>query len=303
MSPMTLRRPSAAWSALALALLSFLALPPAADAAFPGANGKIAFFSDRDGGFGIYTMNPDGSGQTRLGNDPSVWGTDSAWSPDGTKVAFGNLGISTINADGTGLTSIGGGPSASGPAWSPDGTKIAFVNQIEIHAYLPEIWTMNADGTNQTAVSTPPFNDQYPAWSPDGTKIALMGFGDGQNDIYTMNPDGSDRAKVTNDAASEGPPNWSPDGSRIAFDRSEGSSNSGEEIYVVKPDGTSLVNLTNNAEARDMVPAWSPDGTKIAFMSDRDGNWEIYVMNANGTGGIATSTLIASTLASTARTP
>ena len=33
----------------------------------------------------------------------------------------------------------------------------------------------------------------------------------------------------------------------------------------------------------DMFSAWSPDGTKIAFTSDRDGNFEIYVMNADGT--------------------
>ena len=32
------------------------------------------------------------------------------------------------------------------------------------------------------------------------------------------------------------------------------------------------------------APAWSPDGAKIAFKSDRDGNWEIYVMNADGSG-------------------
>ncbi len=32
----------------------------------------------------------------------------------------------------------------------------------------------------------------------------------------------------------------------------------------------------------DVFSAWSPDGTKIAFTSDRDGNFEIYVMNADG---------------------
>ena len=41
--------------------------------------------------------------------------------------------------------------------------------------------------------------------------------------------------------------------------------------------------LTNNA-AFDIEPSWSPDGTKIAFASDRDGNSEIYVMNADGSG-------------------
>ena len=46
-------------------------------------------------------------------------------------------------------------------------------------------------------------------------------------------------------------------------------------------DGSSPADLTNNT-ADDIVPAWSPDGTKIAFATFRDGNHEIYVMNATG---------------------
>jgi hypothetical protein len=42
------------------------------------------------------------------------------------------------------------------------------------------------------------------------------------------------------------------------------------------------VQLTNSSAA-DTSPAWSPDGAKIAFDSFRDGNWEVYVMNADGT--------------------
>ena len=37
-------------------------------------------------------------------------------------------------------------------------------------------------------------------------------------------------------------------------------------------------------EPGDMSPSWSPDGNKITFYSNRDGNSEIYVMNADGTG-------------------
>ena len=44
-----------------------------------------------------------------------------------------------------------------------------------------------------------------------------------------------------------------------------------------------VANLTNNS-ADDSNPAWSPDGARIAFDSDRDGDGEIYVMNADGTG-------------------
>ncbi len=49
------------------------------------------------------------------------------------------------------------------------------------------------------------------------------------------------------------------------------------------PNGNNVTRLTNNS-VEDNGPAWSPDGTKIAFWTTRDGNGEIYVMNANGSG-------------------
>jgi TolB protein len=48
-------------------------------------------------------------------------------------------------------------------------------------------------------------------------------------------------------------------------------------------DGSGQTNLTNH-EADDNWPTMSPDGTQIAFLSDRDGNWEIYLINTDGTG-------------------
>ena len=46
-------------------------------------------------------------------------------------------------------------------------------------------------------------------------------------------------------------------------------------------DGSNLTRLTNNAAA-DMNPDWSPDGQHVAFSTTRDGNFEIYTMNADG---------------------
>jgi Tol biopolymer transport system component len=48
-------------------------------------------------------------------------------------------------------------------------------------------------------------------------------------------------------------------------------------------DGSNLKRLTDHPDD-DRWPTWSPDGTRIAFQSDRDGNWEIYLMNADGSG-------------------
>ncbi len=141
---------------LAVSLLALLTIQKPAEAAFPGKNGKIAFVSRRDGNREIYTMNTDGSDQTRLTHNP--WDdVTPAWSPDGTKIAFERFRyhdnilddeIYTMNADGSGQTNITNSPTdESSPSWSPDGKKIAFYNG-------GGIYTANADGSNRTLLTT-----------------------------------------------------------------------------------------------------------------------------------------------------
>src|SRR5262245_40983781 len=122
-----------------LAMLSALLVlvgPAPARAAFPGDNGDIAFQSDRNGESQIFTMNADGTSQTKLTgvNDDDY---EAAWSPDGTGLAFSSccasgttkLEVYAINATGSGTTRVTDNSSKDWvPAWSPDGTKIAFVS-------------------------------------------------------------------------------------------------------------------------------------------------------------------------------
>ena len=54
------------------------------------------------------------------------------------------------------------------------------------------------------------------------------------------------------------------------------------EKTITRSSEKTITRLTNN-DAFDSGTSWSHDGTKIAFISERDGNSEIYVMNANGT--------------------
>ncbi len=255
-------------SLLVFAIAGVGVLSQPAGAAFPGANGKIAFSSDRGGASQIWAMNSDGTNPTivtGLGHD--VW---PSWSADGTKIALQGApiwSISVVNQDGSGRTQL---PSGTGPAWSPDGSKIAFEQGADIV-------TMDIDGTNKNILTNPlDAIELAPTWS-SANRIAFAS----NDDIYTMDPDGGNVTNLTNSLlADETQPDWSPSGSQIAFATNQDGN---FQIYVMDADGNNLVRLTENSSS-DVAPVWSPDGTKISFMSDRDGNDEIYVMNADGSG-------------------
>jgi TolB protein len=94
-------------------------------------SGRIAFYSDRDGNYEIYSVNPDGSGLKRLTNHEAEDQCPS-WSPDGKRVAFrsrrnGNSDIFIMNADGSDVrASTTAETDEYHPAWSPDGKELVF---------------------------------------------------------------------------------------------------------------------------------------------------------------------------------
>jgi hypothetical protein len=104
-------------------------------------------------------------------------------------------------------------------------------------------------------------------------------------DIWVMDADASDQVNLTNHPASDQESAWSPDGRKIAFSSDRDGS---FDVFVMDANGANPVNLTNNPAADGCCgfvaggPAWSPDGTKIAFASDRDGVFDIFVMDADG---------------------
>jgi hypothetical protein len=168
----------------------------------------------------------------------------------------------------------------AGP-WSPDGQRIAFTR---FGLTTSDIWVMNADGSDQIALTDSPQVDEgFPAWSPDGQRLAYTTRRDGNNEVYVMNADGSNPVRLTDNLADDFAPSWSPDGSHIAFVSDRDSSPGVYDIYVMNADGSAVTRLTANAGST-YAPAWSPDGTRIAFRSDRDGSSDIYVINIDGEG-------------------
>jgi Tol biopolymer transport system component len=260
---------------------SLLIAPPAAQATFPGVNGKIAF--QRHVGTNnddVFTMNPDGTNPINITNSAG-FDQQPAWSPDGTKIAFvsdrgGNFDIWTMNADGSNpVNRSSNGGSDQRPQWSPDGSKIAFDTNRDGNS---DIYVMNADGTNQVNLTSSPAYDYGPTWSPDGTQIAFQS----GSDISKIDVNGSNLVNLTNDGTSyfDYAPNWAPDGTRIVFYR-QSSGGGFSHIWTMNVDGTNTTQITITA-ASDYLPAWSPDGTQITFGRGSD----IYTMNADGTNQV-----------------
>jgi Tol biopolymer transport system component len=224
MSPRRLK-PLLAAVVLAAAVASVL--PGTARPAYPGANGKLVFVSARDDPFGdIYTMSADGTGSvTRFGVDRIVDQTP-AWSPDGTKIAFGSRrdldDIYVMDADGGNVRRLTTDFATEySPTWSPDGSKIAFVSDRDGNN---EIYVMNADGTDQRRLTNYPGSDDEPAWSTGGTRIAFNSPRDGCfKEVYVMDAaDGGNVTKLVPGCVFSADASWSPDGTKVAFDKGNG---------------------------------------------------------------------------------
>jgi len=249
--------------------------------------GKISFSSRRDGNGEIYLLSPEG--EVNITNNPAE-DAESDLSPDGKKIVFASdreertFHIYVVNVEGSGLIKLTNETAGDlSPRWSPDGKRIAF-------SRVGAIYVMDSDGTNVQKVTEPKPEATAPpceaggflgGWSPDGKQLTFYAASAtrGLGQICIVNVDGSNlRVVVSEPPGYHVEPSWSPDGQWIAY-RSIREDN--HEIYIVKPDGSSDTNLTNNP-ATDLEPDWSPDGKWIVFGSDRGGNFDLYIMKPDG---------------------
>jgi Tol biopolymer transport system component len=232
----------------------------------------------------LYTMQQDGTAQTRLTNAADVSQSQPVFSPDGSQIAYiakDELGfnIYIMDADGSNPIRLTAGDNYWEPTFAPDGVQIAFTHMtLEGNGY---IYVMDIDGRHVTRLTSGDITyDSAPDWSPDGSQIIFTSDrAAGNSDIYVMNADGSHVERLTTDAAFDGMAAWSPDGSQIAFQSDRAAGNM--DIYVMNADGSHVTRVTSDAEY-DSNATWSPDGSQIIFLSWRDGNQELYSVTAAG---------------------
>jgi Tol biopolymer transport system component len=241
---------------------------------------RIAFWGLRDqtGQRDLYTVAADGSELESQGlevtNDAALdW--SPTWSPDGRFLYFSSNRGGTMNLwrvpieEASGRTLGPPEPVTTPSHWvgelsfSRDGKRLAFASvdwrttlyRAELDAAAGRL----AGPPTPLLKGTQPIRDHR--LSPDGEWLVFMRL-TAQEDLFVARTDGSRSRRLTDDPYRDRGPAWSPDGGRIAFYSDRGGS---YQLWLIRPDGSGLEQVTAIAEGTTNFPVWSPDGRRLAF--------------------------------------
>ena len=243
--------------------------------------------TSQDGALGsLWVINVDGTGERVIMSNVFNPRTP-AWSPDGTKVVIGMQHGGRPQAEITCGTDRPPRHATIISTQSDDGaTKFCYIQPPDPH------W-----GLRLVDVATGQFEDLprdvysfSPVWDPANSWRLVF---DGNEGLVNLDLNQKMKSTLTDDLNDRSPV-FSPDGSKIAVSYWQ---HDHWEVHVINSDGSGRVRLTQtpwSAIAEQILsgqpihswnnaaPAWSPDGSQIAFITDRAGQWEIWVMNADG---------------------
>ena len=226
-----------------------------------GPDGRLAFTARRDDRWTIVTARPDGA-DVRVASDTAR----DYWAPEydpasGRLLAHGpgpQEPASRFESDSPGAFPV----HSPVPVHLPDRR----VSLIGIRGYIPAI-----DRTSGEVATSEAFA-RLVASRPDGSRKRVL----------VDRAGGADRYRGPDSAWG---PSWSYDGGWLTFAVGPpfAGATSDVDIWKIRSDGSGAVNLTPDSDTNEAFPDFAPDGRRIVFRSLRDGNADIYVMNADGT--------------------
>ena len=256
---------------LMMGCLTALALPAGASAAWPGGNGRVAYFEADSGGVSPFGLRVDGDpdvvGPFCQEGLSSPCGRNPSWSPNGKRLAYdlgeGRLVTSRPNGN-MRLFFAFAGIAAKRPAYSPTGLQLVFEG---VRNGKSQLYTVNADGTGLKQLTGK--GGGQPSWSTTN-RIAFRR----NKNLHVMNANGSGVRRVTSRGAST--PDWSPHSSQIVFTRNG-------DLYRLRPSGSGLVRLSKKGGIAE--PTWRPDGQRILYQRQGSDKVQsiIYSVRLDGT--------------------
>lgn len=167
------------------------------------------------------------------------------------------------------------------PTWSPDSNQLAFVSTQDAPGV--EVYVINVDGTGLKRLTYNQIVEKNLFWSPTGDRIAVES---SVEQTYLMNSDGSNFHQLIPGNWSDVPLGWSPDGYHLLLSSKVNNSSSPIQLGVYDLQTGVYTFLTDQFRGQAV---WSPDGTRIAYVGWDGQNafdWDIFVVNADGSGVI-----------------
>ena len=187
----------------------------------------------------------------------------------------GNLEIYAVDPRGENEVNLTGtSDDESAPVVSPNGKMVAFRSRSPSKS---SVEVMRLDGSARTPISVGSGVHRSQRWAANSKRLAYVMEADPGATVFVANVDEPDPIPLTSVIADE-VGDWSGDGSRVVFAVRDGPARG---LWVRNPDGVNEVRLTDTP---DHSAVWSPRSDEVAFISERDGNAEVYVMEADGTG-------------------
>jgi Tol biopolymer transport system component len=234
--------------ALLVATVAALVSVHVSQAAYPGSNGKIVFWTFDDCCDLIWTVNPDGSDLRAIYSDATEFARYPEVSPDGTKiVVVSGFSITVINFDGKILYVSGYScfsfaclNTAPGPVWSPDSSRLAWVSP----GSFPDTAGLWVGSPTHEALIYPSttVSPESARWSPDGSKLSLVDRGV----LYVINADGTGLHRATSPFPPDpGRTPTSPDGTKRIYVAPVASTAPSTQIFISNLDGSESRQLTN----------------------------------------------------------